>query len=321
MRQVETDATLMASLKQSGENTVTGLKNLADDPQATLEGAAQGVNSLFNRVKGTVGRRKTTSAEDSKLEQVIGMSKSKGEVATRYGVSVYSRNPVLQEELDRLAMADYLGGLGVGVATSFVPGVGGLILSTSGTARLLNEAVNTTPAAELWLQNKQKLMTMNVDEDTAELFLNNPVFSPTLQTVMTAALESMAGVNNRELLVKVALQASDPVMARTITEIVVMTAGYHENIAALYRLAPLARITRAETKDGKYVVLLPTDTIVWSEKVEDVTGALTEEVKGAGRPGVELWVLGNVSDITHSRLTALGWDIHTEAQSRLIPKP
>jgi len=63
----------------------------------------------------------------------------------------------MQEELDRLGRADYVGGLGVGVMSSVVPGIGGLVLTTSSTARLLNEAINTTAASELWLQNKNKL--------------------------------------------------------------------------------------------------------------------------------------------------------------------
>ena len=147
MKVVETDDTALTSLKQSGENTAAGIKNLFSDPQGSMKGAASGVGSLFNRVKGTVGKREVTEAEDSRLEQLIGVSKSKGAIATKYGVNVYSRNQILQKELDRLGQADFLGGLGVGVATSLVPGVGGLVLSTSGTARLLNEAINTTPAA------------------------------------------------------------------------------------------------------------------------------------------------------------------------------
>jgi hypothetical protein len=110
-------------------------------------------------------------------------------------------------------------------------------------------------------------------------------------------------------------------MARTITETAVMTAGYHRHVAPLRRLVPLARIARAETKDGRIVVVLPTDTLVWSAKVADVTRSLTEKAREAGSPGIELWVLGNVSQMVHSRLTEMGWGIQTGVQSRLIPKP
>ena len=140
------------------------------------------MQSLFNRAKNTIGRRQLTSTEDSRVEQLIGLTKSKGNIATHYGTSIYSHNPVLQQELDRLARADYLGGLGVGLATSAVSGVGGTVLTVSGTSRLLKEVINTTPASELWLQNKNKLLAMGVDEDTAELFLNNPVLNPELAT-------------------------------------------------------------------------------------------------------------------------------------------
>ena len=125
MKKVKTDDTAIAALKQSGENTVTGIKNLFTDTENTLKGAASGVQSLFHRASETIGSREVTGAEDSRAQQIIGFSKSKGEIATKYNVNVYSRNQVLQEELDRLAWADYLGGLGVGLATSVVPGVGG----------------------------------------------------------------------------------------------------------------------------------------------------------------------------------------------------
>ena len=316
MKQVETDDTALAGLKQSGENTVTGLKSLINDPQATLEGAASGVGSLFNRAKETVGKREAGDAEDSKLEQLVGISKSKGVIATKYGVNVYSRNKVLQEELDRLGRADFVGGLGVGLATSVVPGVGGLVLTTSGTARLLNEAINTTPGSELWLQNKNKLLAMKVDGDIVELFLNNPSFSPAMTTVLVAALESMKGVGDRDLFIKVALQAADPAMAITITRIAVMSAGYNKKIAPLKSFTPLARLTQGVRKDGARVVLLPADYMTWNKLVAETETAARAEAKGSG---LELWVLGSLSEQATAELQKVGWKIHTGAGSKLLP--
>jgi len=316
MKLVETDDTAIAALKQSGQNTVSGVKNLFNDPQNTLEGAASGVASLFNRGKETIGKREATDAEDSKFEQFIGISKSKGIIATKYGVNVYSRNEVLQEELDRLGQADYLGGLGVGIASSFVPGVGGLILSTSGTARLLNEAINTTPASELWLQNKNKLVAMKVNSDTVELFLNNPSFSPALSTVLVAALESMKGVDNRGFFIKIALQASDPAMAKIITKIVVMSAGYNKEIAPLKNFVPFARIAQGVRKDGTKVVFMPADHVIWSKQVAAAAAPAGNDEKVSN---TELWILGSLSKQATAELKKLGWDIHVEAESQLFP--
>lgn len=106
MKKINTDDTAIASLKQSGKNTVEGVKTLVNDPKGTFENAAAGVGSLFNRASGTVGKREITGAEDSKVEQLIGFSKSKGQVANKFGVNMYSRNQVLQAELERLGWAD-----------------------------------------------------------------------------------------------------------------------------------------------------------------------------------------------------------------------
>ena len=316
MKVVETDDTVLTSLKQSGENTVTGIKKMFSDPQGTLEGAASGVGSLFNRAKETVGKREVTEAEDSRLEQLLGVSKSKGVIATKYGVNVYSRNLILQEELDRLGQADFLGGLGVGVATSMVPGVGGLVLSTSGTARLLNEAINTTPASELWLQNKNNLLAMGMDADTIELFLNNPSFSPAQTTVLVASLESMATTDNRELFIKVALQAGDNIMAKTITQIAIMSAAYHKEIAPLKSFTPMARMPKGIGVNNSRVVLLPVDHLVWDERVAEAATAVSNEVKGGD---IELWVLGTVSKLATTELQKLAWKVYTDAGPQLIP--
>lgn len=318
MKKIETDDTAIASLKQSGKNTVEGVFNLVNDPKETFESAAAGVGSLFNRAKGTVGKRETTGAEDSKVEQLIGFSKSKGQIANKFRVNMYSRNQVLQTELDRLGWADYLGGLGVGLATSAVPGVGGVLLATSGTARLLNEAINTTPASELWLQNKNKLLGMGMNEDSIELFLNNPSYSPTLQTVLVAALDSMKGVDNRELYIKVALQAGDPVMAKIITESAVLTAGYHKHIAPLTHFTPMARLAHSETKDGTIVIILPIDYLIWSEMTAEITGSLEGKANTSKGTGVEMWVTGDFSSTARSKFEEMGWKVHNQARGRLI---
>ncbi len=314
IKKVETDDTAVAGLKSSGKKTVAGIKHLWHEPKETFKGAASSATSLFNRAKETVGERETSTAEDNKFEQLVGISKSKGIIASKYGVNVYSRNEVLQEQLDRLGRADFAGGLGVGIATSFVP-VGGLILTVSGTARILNDAINNTPASKLWVDNKHKLQAMGIDVDTITLFLNNPSFSPALSTVLVTALDKMKGVDNRALFIKVSLQANNPAMARTITRISVMTAAYHKNITPLKSIATMARLTQGIRKDGARIVLLPTDYITWNERVADAAAGVSKAAKGSA---TELWVLGSLSPQATTEFQNLDWKIHTNAGKKLI---
>ena len=253
------------------------------------------------------------------MKQFVGVTKSKGTIATRYGVSIYSQNKVLQEELDRLAMADYLGRNQRRPCHQRDSGGGGLVLSTSGTARLLNETINTTSAAELWLQNKNKLLAMKMDADTIELFLNNPVFTPALQTVLVAALEKMPGVANRELFIKVGLQASTPDMAKVIMEMAVMAAGYHQHVSPLAGFAPMARLVKALRQDGTVVVLLPTDQMIWTQRVASVAGDMVQQGKAGKAAGFEIWTLGTFSDRARSALKAMGWQTHEQARNDLVP--
>jgi len=320
MKRVETKDTAVDSVVQSGKNAVTAISDLATDPVTTLEGAAAGVNSLFHRATQVIGKRKTTNAEDTKVEQFIGKSKSKGDIANKFGVSVYSLNPVLQEELDRLAWADYLGGLSVGFATSAVPGLGGAVLTASGAARLLNQVINTTPAAELWVRNKNKLQAMLIDEDTTELYLNNPSFTPALQTVMVEALEDLQGVDNKILFIKISLQANTHRMARIITEITTMTAGFHKNVEPLKTLAPFGRMLYATTRKGAAILLLPADYVSWNDKVADAATWLLEPKANQAKPSaMQMWILGTFSEKAKNGLQSLGWELHPAAQSILLP--
>ncbi|MCK5697344.1 MAG: hypothetical protein KAI02_04225, partial [Gammaproteobacteria bacterium] len=318
MKKIDIDDTAISGLKKSGNNMVSGLKTLWNKPKETVKGAADGATSLFNRAKETVGSRKSGHAEDSTFEQLVGISKSKGIIASKYHVNVYSHNEVLQEQLDRLGRADFAGGLGVSVATSFVPGVGGLILSTSSTTRILNDTINNTPASKLWVDNKHKLEAMGMNTDITQLFLNNPFFSPTLSTLFVASLDKMKGVENRVLFMTVALQASNTDMAKMITRISIMTAGYHKNVMPLKKITTMGRVTQAiRKKDNTRIVLLPADYIVWNKLTANIVTEITNESKGGQ---AELWVVGSVSQRVMTELKKLNWKVMTQAQLKLVKK-
>ena len=161
---------------------------------------------------------------------------------------------------------------------------------------------------------------MDMNEDTVELFLNNPVFTPALETVLVAALEKMEGAENRELFIKVGLQASTPDMAMVITEMAVMTAGYHKNVAAIKNFVPLARVLMAEKKDNTAVIILPTDHIIWSKRVASIGEDLVRQEVSGKHAGYEIWTLGTFSNMARANFKELGWKVHEKAGRELIPK-
>lgn len=320
MLKIQNDSTFAASFKDSGQKTVQGLKNLFNDPKSSLEGAATGLGSLFQRVDESVRGSGPSQAEDNRAQQLIGFSKSKREVAAKFKVDVYSANQVLQENLDRIAWADYSGGLGMGAVSAMVPGGVGLVLTASGGTRLLNEVIATTPPSELRLQNRKKLLAMGADENTIELFIANPVFSPRDQTILVAALEHMKGVKNRDLFVKVALGAQNRDVAFLLSYMAGLYAGFNKNIEPLASLHPVARVLYARTKSGGLLLTLPADYITYNSNLAAALQTIESKAGTGGQvKSRQVWTIGGFSPTAAKVLGESGWQLHSASDKKLLP--
>lgn len=316
MAKLDTGDVFVKGVKQGAQNTVRGVKNLFTDPKGAVEGAASGLGRLFDRAGESLKGSDAAAGEDSRSAQFIGFSKAKRQLAARFGVDAYSANPVLQEHLDRLAWADYSGGISVGAATMVVPGVAGLAVSASGGTRLLNEVMATTPPAELHMQNRQKLTSMGVGPDLIDLFLGSALYSPRDQTVIVSSLESMGKVANRALAVKSVLMAPNRDVAQVLANMAAMYAAYNKRVGPLAELRPMGRIFYARAANGKAVIALPTDYIVWTPKV---VGAL-QQIAADGAKGGDLWITGSVSRRTAKEFGQAGWRVTDHVERQLEEK-
>ena len=313
MKKVEESDAFVNALKESGVATVEGIKKLFTNPADTLENAVSGLSSLFARAEESIFNSSPGESEDSRIEQAIGFSNAKREVAFRYNVDPYSQNKILQEHLDRIAWADYAGGLTLGVATLPVGGVAGATLSVSGTARLLGEIIATTPPAELKLQNRGKLEKMGIDSELAALFIENPYFSPLQQTAFVLSLEKIKTAENKTLPLQVALQVKDREMAGTMTSIMVMFAGYNSKINSVVKFKTVARIFAAIDKKGKMIVMLPADYVTWNQRLANGLGATGEKKNSAG----EIWIVGTASPMAMKKIEAAGWHLEEKVAKKI----
>jgi hypothetical protein len=130
----------------------------------------------------------------------------------------------------------------------------------------------------------------------------------------------MKTVQNRALYIKIALQANTYDMAKLITETTVLTAGYNKNIAPLEKVTPLARLACGVKKNGDLVLTLPTDYIIWSERVANTANGIAEKLAQSKGSEVEIWTLGDMSTKARSEIEKQGWKIHTRVRPKLIPK-
>lgn len=325
------------ALKRSAMKPVTAVESLVNDPKGTLEGIPGGVSrklrGLYYKARKTAhkaereleearaearerdagptgdapeageaneGGERTRDKVESTAKKVLGYESARRELARALGVDPYSTNPVLRDELDRLASAAFAGGLSLAAVAPD--------LSLLAKAQSVDELVWSTSSTELERRNERFLDEIGVDKDTRFAFLDNRAFTTSTRTRLVEALRAMDGTADLALVASFAAGAESEQEARFFTRAAEMLAGYHRSIAPLdeLRIAGNEEIGEAlagRTADGTVVVAVPVDYLIWQPGMQG--GPL------AAFPRRELWVSGRVSPRAERELVARGWKIET----------
>jgi hypothetical protein len=319
MEKIQGTKEFTASMKEAGMDTLVGMKNLVTQPVDTVKGADSGLGAAFRRAGDALTGPKRSEAEDSRVKNLIGFSKTKREYAAQFGVDVYSDNKVLQDRLDEIAWAGYAGGLTWAAAMTAVPGGAGLALSISGAHKLLNELFRTTPPGDLRRMNDGRLIKMGVQSEVADLFVNNALYSPRQQTVLVYALDQMMGVANRSAFVNFAALGGSAGIAFFRQRQAEMYLGFHKKVEAIESFVPVGGLAAARTKSGALVFNVPLDHLVWTEPMARFVTGANEFTKGlSGIKQKQIWVAGSMSPMARSELERLGWQIQEQSEDRLL---
>jgi len=312
------------SVIEAGGDVVHGLKNLVIHPIDTISGAISGIGSIFNRAGEILFRSKRSKYEDSRVKSLIGFSKTKREYARDFGIDVYSTNKVLQNRLDEITWAGYAGGMSVAGAMSFVGGAVGIITTTSGVSRVLNEVVAQTPPPDLRQRNRKSLRRMGVDKDIAALFVDNEIFTPRQQTAFTMALERLKGVKNKQTFVKFGILTKKQDIAFFRQRMAEMFAAYHDKVEKLDRFesvdddSPVKAVNIAISQTGKAIMAVPLDHLVWTRLMAHVFAEIDETASAIpGIAGKELWITGTLTTLARQQIQNAGWNVHDKSEKRL----
>ncbi len=318
MEQIKGTKEFAAGLKQAGQNTLRGFKNLVIHPLDTVTGTVKGLGAVFHRV-GTAITGTRSQNEDSRVKDLIGFSKTKREIASELGVDVYSRNDKMQDMINDIAWANYAGGITWAGMMSAVPGGAGVALTITGTNRLLGDVFRSTPPAELRRMNDEKLKAMGVHPEIADAYLNNSLYSPREQTLLVHGLEQMQGVTDRSAFIRLAALTDNADMASFRERQAKMYAGYNRSVTALERFISLGEFTVGRTTQGALVFNLPLDHLVWTEPMARLVEEANQLVNAL--PGVkakEMWFGGTVSARARRELVDRGWRIQDRKDEELL---
>ncbi|SLM46818.1 conserved protein of unknown function [Nitrospira japonica] len=300
-----------------------GVKILLTEPKRLGSSVGGGVLE-FLAMPGQASKFEGSEQEDSMTKSAIGFSYLKRKLAFQFGVDPYSSNRRLQDELNELTWVAFTADLAPQIGYVFMPAPAILWMSFSATrwTSYLDEQVRDHSPGDLRAMDRAKLLAMGISEEDIHRFFLNGHFSPRHATIITAGLDALTGVDNREAFLAVAEEAPSEELVLFYQHLVEMMRGYHVHVGAVDRLLVLPRVPALYTKNKTLVVMLPLDYVFWTPRVASVAQALTTHVPS--RPRIarrELWIAGNASPRARQELESLGWTVYEQVSAKLNPEP
>ncbi len=296
LREKSTGRALAEAAGDTAAGPFKAMGSLVTKPVKTLAGIPGGVHRLFESGVKALDRERT-DYEDSDFAALLAVSSYKRDYAAEHNVDVYSTNPVLQKELNRVAWASVPGYLSVSVALSPAKGIAVAAYKTMGLVDLLNEVIEEEAPTDLHVINENKLKDMGIPEDLIRNFLNHPIYSPRHQTVITFCLAELGQAKGRDIFLRTALNALDEEEAFFYQQIAELFRAYNETKSPLVAIKRFNRIPLGVAKNGTVFVAAPFDHGIWTEHAErfinDLVDAYSHGPKGQR---VDFWITGTLSD-------------------------
>ncbi|WP_243368067.1 hypothetical protein [Fundidesulfovibrio soli] len=301
-----------------GVSLVEGVKNLVLHPVDSVENAASGVGTLFNRAGDSMSADASSKYEDSTGAKLTGFASTRREYAKEFGVDPYSTNERMQGKLDSVTKAGYAGGLTSMGLKALIPGGIGIAVSSVSGVHWLGTVDLTQPPLELRVRNRRKLAEMGVEESAIGAFMDNAEFTPTQQSLLVKALGDLGRKNGLTAYVRLAARTHNQDQALFRQRMAQMYAGYHRAVAHVDGFLPLGDLVAARNAKGALVLCYPLDHLCWTENVARMAARAAKASRERGGCPVELWVTGTVSAAVRENLEKSGWTVKEKTGKTLL---
>ena len=295
------------AMSKAAKQKLDSAAGIVRDPVGTLKRVPQGASRFFGRIgEGLKGGGSKT--EGNAMQGITGVEKAKVGLAVKLGVSPYSTNQELQEQLTNTARAMAGGGLVLSIAT--MP-IGGPVISVLRINQNLQETlVNSTPD-DLRIINRKKLFALGVTRENADEFLMHPWYSPWHETIITDALATIA-VDPTQFLAK-ACQALTEQDANYFQSLAQVLARYHKTKTPLSSIGLENGRVCAMDSNGTLVIPLSCDYAIWSEPAAARVELFSQLPQSRSEiKGLALWVDGKVSERAAQELKKRQIDLATD---------
>jgi hypothetical protein len=309
----KTDAFTKA-MAAAGKKKLESAAAIVRDPVGTIKRVPLGASRFFGRI-GESLKGGDSKTEGKTLQNITGVEKAKVILAAKLGVSPYSTNQELQEQLTNTARAMAGGGLVVSIATGAVGGPAGDVITVLNVNQTLQGTLLNSTPDDLRIINRKKLFALGVNRENADEFLMHPWYSPWHETIITDALATI-GVDPTQFLDKAcrALTEQDANYFQSLAQVL---ARYHKAKAPLTSIRLEEGRVCAADSNGILVVPLSCDYAIWSEPAAARVEAFSQLPKTRSEiKGLALWVDGKVSERAAQELKSRKIDLATDVLAK-----
>ena len=225
----------------------------------------------------------------------LSLEAHKRAVAARLQLDVYTSNIAAQDLLDQLALARVSGKPRLG-ASFFIDRDPETKLARGLVDAEVRQALKDNTADELREMNDRILAALAVPADVRQRFLDHPAFTPRHRTYITAYLEQLGRLENRESFLLAALAAENETQALFFEQMIRMLAVYNDQVEALASLSLAGQTVIAHTSTGTQVVAQPVDIVYWSAYFDSLSRSVDSLPGTSAVPVRELIVTGVITD-------------------------
>jgi len=303
------------AMSAAGKQKLESVKGVVKDPVGTIKRVPQGASRFFGRVGDSLKSIGSKDGEGNKVRGITGVERAKATLAARLGVSPYSHNQELQEQLTNTARAMAGGGFVLNMATGVVGGPVGSAITVLNVNQTLQDAfVNSTPD-ELHAMNRKKLLALKTNKESADEFLMHPWYSPWHETILTDALATI-GVDPTQFLdtANRALTEQDANYFQSLAQVL---ARYHKTKAPLKSIRLEEGRVCAMDSNGTLVIPLSCDYAIWSENAAARVELFSQLPQSKSEiKGLALWVDGKVSERAAQELKNRKIDLATDVLAK-----
>ncbi|RKZ45250.1 MAG: hypothetical protein DRQ58_10635, partial [Gammaproteobacteria bacterium] len=158
-----------------------------------------------------------------------------------------------------------------------------------------------------------------VNENVADLFIANGVYTPREQTLIVLSLEKMSKTAGRAEYIKLATVTNDIDMAFFRQRQAEMYAAYNAKVQPVSSFVAVGSTSAGMTQNGNIVFTVPLDHLLWTKGIAGVIRTATQNV--AMMKGVNerhLLISGTASDQARQELAKMGWKVQENSDAMLF---